>query len=728
MENIIKELESAYLIDVDKFVVYLHELYILDAKNFKKNILFQQFFLDVISLDFNTEHYVFLQTMAIKVMENTEGIFDDDFIKEIYLTIGVYMSLYTNLNSNTERLNKSEFIEKPLAIQLQTFLSYLQDQYTLSKRESYSPKKDYITGFDGYVASKETDIKGMGYKVKVSLSESMDTVVEIINLIIPYLYYKKREEVGTDIIPEGKISPYQDVGFEELIYLTQQRLVFTTLWEKYKYEDWTISIEKTLDKKEDVFYYLPSSEKLAIADFYGVNRLNYQLNSRALLFNSISSNQVKIKKAHRVMDELSKCNRIDLLKSISIEEYESIKIFVEHKIKIESSFLDNYYNNLSKKNVNLKLLLDFLEFMISISMVFDNMEYPTNGNDGDFSFLTPIIDKELLIDAFSRIKGYTATTSSKVIDVFTFGLSQNRGYDLFSKPLVNVARNKIIFTPYLFTHINVLKAVQEWIKQSNFNIAKKGFEFEERVANEIRKNKYLRVNSNVKFIASDGKDIEYDLIAKMGNTIIIIEFKNMFHPYSGKDHFKNFEIIKDGIEQLKRREQIYYNDFDTLREKLDFTIDKEYNLIKILCTNVYNYTPLMLDDIYITDVSTIGKFFNNPESHIGTFNSKTNTQFLIKYRTAWKNNTPELGDLITFLNEPESIKLYKDKVHSQFKPIYKTIDTDHTIAYLDYYFKENPYLPTNLPTNFKKPKQIIGRNELCNCGSQKKYKKCCGKA
>ncbi|MBD7945969.1 SEC-C domain-containing protein [Psychrobacillus sp. Sa2BUA9] len=715
-----EKLKSTYLVDKQNFIDNLFELFQSNPGNFKRNIVFQSFFKDVISMDYTINDFTFLTDVVDGIFEKSTE-FPPKFLNDIYIIYGVYESLYFNLSTNTDRLNANQFIKKPLDIQIQTLLSYLQDQYTLSKTDKYSPiNKNILTGFDEFVANKSHEFESIGHEVKVSLNEILDTLVEIINLIIPFLYFKKRsEKLGSPIV-QNKISPYNDGGFEELLYVTQQRLVLTTLWEKFKYEDWGFFIEKTTETNENIFCYVPKIEEVELANFYGVNRLNYQINSKALL--TTKAQESDVRKAYELIKKLSKYGTLDLINNLTEVEYNTIKVIAKKKIDIELKFLDEYYFKLSKNEVNVDLILNFLEFMITISLISEDKKYPEEGIDGDFSFLVPKIRKDKLAKSFSIIKGYSEELSLRVIDIFVYGSTLNRGYDLFSKPLVHIDNQTVIYTPYLFTHLNIQKAVQEWIKQCGFKIAKKGFGFEKSVTRILEKNKYLNIESNIKFAASDGKEIEYDLIAKMGNTTIIIEFKNMFQPYTGKDHFKNMDIIKEGIEQLNRREMILKQDFEIINEKLRFDLDCQSNIIKILCTNVYNYTPLELDGVYITDVSTLGKFFTNPESYYGGFGKKSDTHVLIKYSDAWKGDVPDEEDLINFLMEPESIKHLKNKVSKQFKPVYRTELTDRNIVYLDHYFEENPYIPKS-----KTEPNTGGRKKPCFCGSGKKYKRCCGK-
>lgn len=690
MEYVLMEkLRNSYLVNTQKFTDDLFELFLSDPENFKTNIVFKDFFKDVISMDYTKQDYDFFEEVLNEISQRSKE-FSSEFIEDITIVYGVYYSLYNNLMSNTERLNNNKFIDKPLIIQIQTLLSYLQDQYTLSKKVEYSPvDKSILTGFDEYVA-KRSNFININHQVKVSTVEILDTTVEIINLILPYLYFKKRNEKLESTFIQNEISPYNDLEFEDLLYITQQRFLLNHVWEKFKFEGWEFFLEKTTETNEDVFYFFPKKEKLELANFYGVHRLTYHLNSSMLLTAVLKESEIV--NVYKEINKLSRYSLLEFLDLITKKEYQKINLIAKNKIENEIKFLEEYYYTFSDNGIDIGMIIKFLEFMITLSLVLEEKNYPKEGINNDFSFLVPKLDKERLAKTISRIKEFSEEVSLKLIDTFVFGASLNKGYDLFSKPLVHIDEKTVVYTPYLFTHLNIQKAIQEWIKQCKFDISKKGLKFEEKVTEMINVNQYLDIEKNLNFTASDKKEIEYDLIVKMGNTTVLIEFKNMLQPYTGKDNFKNMSIIKEGVEQLNRREIIFHKDFETINSKLKFNLDPKGSIIKILCTNVYNYTPLRFNEIYITDVSTLSKFFTKPESYFRSFERDRKIHFSTKYSDAWKGSVPDKEDLINFLEHPDSIKQLRKSISSQFKPIFRNNYTDQNIVYQDYYFKNNPYI------------------------------------
>ncbi|UYB50126.1 SEC-C metal-binding domain-containing protein (plasmid) [Lysinibacillus capsici] len=610
--------------------------------------------------------------------------------------------------------------------------TYLQDQYNLYQQNQKDNLNNLYTGFESYVSNIKYEKLGENHDLKISAVENFDATVEIINLIITYLYYLKEDEINTGANVFEKVSPYFDVSFEEVLYLGQQRWILAGLWEKIKFNHWKIELDKTTESKEDVFIYLPENMNLDKANFYGINRINYQAISNIGL--QAIQKQKEMDVSFKKMEHFFSSNpSLEQILNMEIQYYNAFKLFSETALKVEKIFIDDYYYKISFNGINLKMILEFIKYMMTISLVLEkNIAYKNKALDDDYSFLTPVIGIENLGKAFSNISGYSLEECDKLVKIFTFGLKENKGQDIFSKPLIYCGNQNVVLVPYLYTHLNITKAIQEWIKQTKVKIAEKGFSFEEKVTNAIKSSPYIKINTNkMEFEASDGKKIEYDLLCEFNNNILIIEFKNMFVPYTDKDLGKSFDIIHDGVEQLKRREKILFEDIRKINELCSFKIDENFDrkkVIKILCTNVYHFTPLNIEEVIITDYSTLIKFFNNPETRATSFKkSEKNIEArMFNYDNPWKNEIPTIEDLKLFLKNPASIKLYKDKVRVQFKPIYRTNKEDANICYSDRYFIVDPY-KIEIP-NFKnatsKNNRKVGRNEPCICGSGRKYKKC----
>ncbi|PGU46925.1 hypothetical protein [Bacillus cereus] len=691
MKEIIEKLKGSFMKNSEEFASAIVNLYRYDSKKFFINFINQDFIIDVISPKMDKSCLEFLESSIEKVIDTNV---EKEFLKDLLQIYAGYVSLFYNLESNADSLTKCRFLERSLVEQIQMLLSFLQDQHNMYQRENQKKSKSIHTNFEKYISKTDYNKFGKENHIKISTAESFDAIVEIINVILPFLYYFKRDELEQNFEAPSKVSPYNDFPFEIILYISQQRWLLTDLWGKFKYSEWNIHHDKTTETDEDIFIYAPKSDEFAKANFYGISRLNYQLNS-LMSKNSIEEEE-KIRIALKKTKEFLKGNfDIEKILNINIDTYNSIKIISEKVIEVASKFIDKYYYQIQHHDINLKKIFDFIEYMTTISIIMDNrINYENTEINGGFGFLTPIVSIEDLATSFSNIYNYKIEESKQIINVFIFGMPENRGKDVFSKPLVYCGNNKIIICPYLFTHLNVIKAIQEWIKQTGVKLAQKGFEFEDEVIQSLSSNPYIKINTNkINFLASDGKNIEYDLIAEFDNNILLIEFKNMFYPYTDKEYSRSLNVVQEGIDQLNRREVIYNSDFSKINTFCSFNLKADSKVMKILCTNIYHFTPIIIDNVHITDYSTLIKFFNNPLTNMTTFSKKEERveKAVYNYDNAWKESIPKLSDLELFLNNPPSIKIYKNKTKVQLKPIHRNKESDANLFYYDIYFTEDPY-------------------------------------
>ena len=95
----------------------------------------------------------------------------------------------------------------------------------------------------------------------------------------------------------------------------------------------------------------------------------------------------------------------------------------------------------------------------------------------------------------------------------------------------------------------------------------------------------------------------------MKAALLLFEFKSVLIPYDESEVLKREGVIKEGVEQIKRRCEIVKYDWDKIRENVNISLpEKTYpedRIIKLVCTNVYDFTTLVIDGIMITDESTL---------------------------------------------------------------------------------------------------------------------------
>lgn len=127
----------------------------------------------------------------------------------------------------------------------------------------------------------------------------------------------------------------------------------------------------------------------------------------------------------------------------------------------------------------------------------------------------------------------------------------------------------------------------------------------------------LLVNTNsITYTAFDGRDIEFDIVMVLGDYLILTELKAIMTSYDIMDLTERERNIKEAIKQLKRRKESVIKDWNTFRSLLSFELPEtpfmSDRIMLVACSDAYDFTPLQVDDIFITDQSTYLKYFTNP--------------------------------------------------------------------------------------------------------------------
>ena len=77
----------------------------------------------------------------------------------------------------------------------------------------------------------------------------------------------------------------------------------------------------------------------------------------------------------------------------------------------------------------------------------------------------------------------------------------------------------------------------------------------------------LAVNTNIiKFMAYDGRNVEFDFLATLDDFLIIIEMKSLLRPYDDDELYRRYKRVMEGVDQVNRRVKIVQKDWKKIKE------------------------------------------------------------------------------------------------------------------------------------------------------------------
>lgn len=684
-----------------------------------------------------------------------DGIKIDDRIIEDIHNVLAYTECFYNINdTNSKRMDACEAGKVPFIEQLISLVLFHQDQIRLV-RENYDNdlNKGYHTGMELAIANRPVQY----YKnVKVSVSDNFESLLEGINQVVNYLYYRfgkslnERIEV-TDILTE-LIHPYENVEFEQYVYIASQRYFICRMEEGIRYGYYKLGeICKTKEGNRSFAFAIENDEK-SKARSMGIFRRECQVrqivvidprNTQDLLagnkkITTLSDELVKVQAENFIVFSFSQFHP-DKVLFLEAEKKDNIKE------RIVNLLTKDYYLDCEVKNIKIRDMIITYKFLDTLAeILYEASKKCINENKQETLIKEiSIVDIDYLAEELARMHDFDVNYATKLIDRFIFHEKNNRYDDVFAQPLLKISKTQVIMSQALIDQVNLDRAIERQFIRYKKNVAEVGHLFEQRFIHKLTRgykkefldSKYnkipnFQVNTNeIKYIAFDGKEIEFDVVSVLGNYLILTELKAIMTSYDLNDLEERKNNIKKAIKQLLRRKESIRYDWDKLKALTSIELpDKPYDdahIILIACTDAYDYTPLKIDEVFITDESSYLKYFTNPYIACAIQQGSVTIQNL---KSLWKRGYPEAREFMEYLMNPISILPYKDALKKKWVPMPVMDENDCAIFCEEYELSEDPIMTAYETIKKEKKGKKIYPNDPCPCGSGKKYKKCCGKS
>ena len=687
-----------------------------------------------------------------------QGVSIDAKLIQDILDIVVYTDCFYKMNSiNSTRMDECIASNIPFKEQLYCLLLFYQDQTRLFK-QNYQDylNKDYITGMELAVAKKPVEYYD---NLESSVSDSFETNLESMNQIVHYLYYKHgnslAEQIHASDLMIDYIRPYENVEFERYLYIASQRYLLCRIEEGIRYGYYKhVNVGKNENQFQRYAFSYENEEKSKARSF-GLYRREYQIRSHAML----PSNQEALSIANVALpilaNELISTQDADFLLFDFSDFHPDIKLFQQAenisvpKESIVKSLTKEYYLECKVKGVTIRDLLCAYKFLETLSEILFSASTKIVSTDKQNTYIKELclIDTSYLFTELSRIHSFDIDYSEKLIMRFVFHETQNRDDDLFAQPLVKISKTQIVLCHALLDQVNLDRFIERQFIRYKKNVSEVGHIFEKKFIEILTKGyregyfdlkpktiPNFSLNTNkIEFDAFDGRQIEFDLVAVLGDFLILTELKAVMTSYDISDLETRKQNVKDAIKQLQRRAESVKYDWKKIRELCSIELPSlpydQNHIILIACTDAYDFTPLKYENVFITDDSTYLKYFTNP--YIDAISFEPNNATRQNIRKIWGKGYPDANEFMEYLMNPTTTQIYSKFIQKKWIPIPVMDEKDCAIFCEEYQLTEDPIRATFLNKRqddtapFIRTTKKIYPNDPCPCGSGKKYKHCC---
>lgn len=723
--------ERAYKNDrIGRCIELLLELGEKEPNKFKRSMLLSNAIKNPMSMNFKEDDFkkvtwILMQTIDIAKEKNLSLV----FIKSLMDIILYYSVLYHNSVKNTQRLLENKFCTYPLSKQLRMICIFIQDQTRMMREQIISDRKkhSFATGMEMNVANRTVNLIP---SQKISFADNYEGTLEYFDTLMRYLFAVKKEDLKkNDIGTHGDIHPFGIPEFQQITYIAQQRMMYTELEEKFRYSDWNVNIRKG-KAGEEIYAFFPNNREKFIAHIVASIRREYRYRSNVTRFADIH----KMTKALESIEFIAKELDVDSLEELHMDEerFKSACSIAEVTISVYKELSKKYYFQCKFKNMTIDDIILTYQFLYTYSQVYSNasMKKFRPDDNSTYKYLVPVVHIEYFAGEFSNIFHLQKDKAEKLLKCFIYdGSIRGDNGDIFSRPLIRINDSQVLMCESLIEQMNLERCVEKVLQRFNVDLKPVGKEFEEKLVGRLKSIEGIQVNTeHIVFDAYDGRHVEFDFLGTLEDCLLLFEFKSVLIPYDDIEVYKREEVIKEGVDQVNRRGEVIKHNWDIIRSMVNIDLpEKPYHedkVIKVVCTNIYDFTTLKIEGVRITDESTLLKYFADP--FVGVFSKDKEALRILDAKFIWKSGKPTVEEFIEYLDEPVTVGNIPGCFKNEFKWI-PVFEGDFLVGMVDVIQEKDPFREA-----INKKRQVVrGKkvypNDPCPCGSGKKYKFCCEK-
>lgn len=674
----------------DECIEYLKEMYRKHGSDFRKAVLNQELFTTPISYKYTDEIHSKVEHVFIQAFNDAEENAMEEY-KEYLLEIGIMFEIvYENYSHTMKAVEQNELFKNSFQDLIRMICIFIQDQLRLHKKEIEKNRDPAKIGIEGFIASRSSEFNPA---IKLSLYGISEALMEVVNSALLYILYTKKNKI------EGEENSNKVVDlcytlkpqFELLIIALNQSILYKEYWEKFKYGEWVLKIKEAEDTQIEVFTLNPTNYEKAKMHFIAGKRRSFHAINVTKKYRYLYQNEFLLGK--RAIEKIAldvTVSDIKTLYQIEKKDYNNAVLFYKWVYLSYSELVHSFYWQQSINQIPAENIIKGHEFLTVLSQIYDNAVNKTfEENDRNtYQYLAPIVSVNDIISLFAKLYDIGKDIAEKIIHCYIYNNPYGTKRDVFSQPLIYSGNNNVILSSHLISQVNIPRFLENLCLDSKIKIAPIGTIFEESLRMQLYKVGNIKVNTNkLAFFSSQG-DIEYDFFATFHEYLIIMEFKAIITPYDEKRLKDNEKTIKDGVRQVNRRCEIIKTDWDKISSIVNIKLPNQPfpddKIIKILCTNIYDFSTLEFDGVIVTDESLIYKYFQDPYLRV-----KRNDETYVE-ESLWKEGKPSPSEFIGYLKKPNTITMIDECVGLQGKTFPRILD-ESVMGLAEFYLKKNPY-------------------------------------
>lgn len=189
--------------------------------------------------------------------------------------------------------------------------------------------------------------------------------------------------------------------------------------------------------------------------------------------------------------------------------------------------------------------------------------------------------------------------------------NDNTRLNLWVTPLLRDA-DDLILPIGLVANANPYALIDNWYEAGGLSLIERGNHLEVYIRQELQRllkqHDYgYHLPKRKKFIGTDGKYEEVDLVLNLKTVLLIAEIKCIKYPFDPRDFYNSEKILRNGATQLNRKVSFLLENETLFQQDIGEYSPKE--VVRAVITNFPFFSGLIFDDVPVVDIFLLESYF-----------------------------------------------------------------------------------------------------------------------
>jgi len=230
-----------------------------------------------------------------------------------------------------------------------------------------------------------------------------------------------------------------------------------------------------------------------------------------------------------------------------------------------------------------------------------------------------VLQTEALRRAISVACNCPFEQSEALVEFFIFRGKLDQ--ELWAQPLLPTSKEGVVPLFATTRSPNLRRLVDVWLKQLGVDLGARGPAFEAHLRESIRRdialspilrNSAICLDKGVKFTPSNEREEEIDVVALVGDVVMIGEAKCFLEPAEPKQIAMHRVKVIDAVEQVKRKAAAVNRNKSEFRRRvsqLGLELPEKFSVLPVVIMNSAMHCGIAVDSVPIVDEYILGVFF-----------------------------------------------------------------------------------------------------------------------